>query len=112
MWLTSYDLDPAWGPVEVELARRASIGERADLAWSVLNPALPTERGGHSRVLLGARHQGDSVWREPTRWPMHVYVCLPVDGVEEASNFTRDQVTIEYWGLLHQTREQAELDTY
>jgi len=43
---------------------------------------------------------------------MHVYVCLPVDGVEEASNFTRDQVTIEYWGLLHQTREQAELDTY
>lgn len=112
VWLTSYDIDPGWGPIEANLVRKASIGERTDWAWVVLDPPLEVDGRSRSRVLLGARHQGDSVWSEPERWPMHVYVCLPESGEEPGTQFTRDQVTNRYWGLLHQNRERAEIDQY
>jgi hypothetical protein len=112
VWLTSYDIDPAWGPIEASLAGEASIGERTDWAWAVLDPPLEVDGQRRSRVLLGARHQGDSVWSEPQRWPMHVYVCLPDSGDDPSRHFTPEQVTNRYWGLLHQTRERAEVDQY
>jgi hypothetical protein len=111
VWLTSYDTDPAWGPIEADLVGAASIGQRTDWAWAVLEPPLRMNRDSRVRVLLGARHR-DSVWSEPERWPVHVYVCVPKRGVEMNSDLTRDQVTIAYWGLLHQTRERAEIDQY
>lgn len=114
MWLTSYDIDSRWGPVEANLIGRASIGTRTDWAWALLEPPIQIDGQSRNRVLLGARHQGGSVWSEPDRWPVHVYVCVPneSDSDETASHFDRDQVTIEYWGLLHQTRARAELDEY
>jgi hypothetical protein len=32
MWLTSYDIEPGWGPIEVNLVAHASIGQRTDWA--------------------------------------------------------------------------------
>jgi hypothetical protein len=112
VWLTSYDTDPGWGPIEANLVSEASIGERTDWAWVVLDPPLVVDGQSRSRVLLGARHRGDSVWSEPERWPVHVYVCLPESDEEQGSHFTRDQVTNRDWGLLHQTRKRAERDKY
>jgi hypothetical protein len=112
VWLTSYDMDPAWGPIEANLVGAVTIGQRTDWAWAVLEPPLRMNGDSRVLVLLGARHQGDSVWSEPGRWPIHVYVCVPKRGDETNSHFTRDQVTIAYWGLLHQTRERAEVDQY
>lgn len=112
MWLTSYDLDPAWGPIEVKLVAEASIGRRTDWAEALLDPPLLVDGRPRSRVLLGARHQGDSVWAEPERWPVHVYVCLPEIEDETRRAFTVEEVTNRYWGLLHQTRERAEVDQY
>jgi hypothetical protein len=43
---------------------------------------------------------------------MHVYVCLPESDVDPSRHFTPEQVTNRYWGLLHQTRERAEVDQY
>ena len=112
MWLTSYDIEPAWGPIEATLVDETSIGERWDWTWAVLDPPLAVDGQPRSRVLLGARHQGGSVWSEPERWPVHVHICLPKNGHETNTHFTREDVTIEYWGLLHQSRERAEVDQY
>ena len=112
MWLTSYDIEPAWGPIEANLVGEATIGERTDWALATVEPALRMNGDSHLRVLLGARHRGDSVWSEPERWPMHVYVCLTEPGSETSSVFSRDQVTIESWGLLHQSRGRAVVDHF
>jgi hypothetical protein len=112
MWLTSYDTVPAWGPLEVNLLGQASIGERTDWAWAVLHPPLVVDGQRRSRVLLGTRHRGNSVWSEPKRWPVHVYVCLAGSDDEASNHFTREEVTNQYWGLLHQSRERAEVDEY
>ena len=42
---------------------------------------------------------------EQGRWPVHVYVCVPEVAAESRKDFTRDQVTVAFWGLLHQSRE-------
>jgi hypothetical protein len=114
MWLTSYDVDPGWGPVEADLVGQASIGERTDWAWAVLGAPIRIEDEPRTRVLLGSRHQGGSVWSDPERWPIHVYVCVPKrdspDGI--VGSFDADQVRIAYWGLLHQSRERAEVDEH
>lgn len=98
------------GPIEVTLVAHASIGPRTDRAWATLESPLRINGQVRDRALLGARHQGDSVWSEPVRWPVHVYVCVPEVAAESRNDFTREQVTIAYWGLLHQSREQAEID--
>jgi hypothetical protein len=41
-----------------------------------------------------------------------VYVCLPESDDEMSSYFTREDGTIQYWELLHQSRERAEVDQY
>jgi hypothetical protein len=105
-------MEPRWGPIEAHLVSEASIGQRTDWAWAVLDPPLDVGGTTRRRVLLGARHQGDSVWSEPERWPIHVYVCLTDQDDETTEHFARDAVTIQYWGLLHQTRERAEIDQY
>ena len=113
MWLTSFDRTPPWGPVEVHLIGPASIGTRTDFAWADLEPPIQTDE--HlSRVLLGPRHHGGSVMSEPDRWPVHVFVCVPSEGRsdERPTRFASEGFTILYWGLLHQTRERAELDEY
>jgi hypothetical protein len=112
MWLTSYDVEPRWGPIEVSLVCHASIGQRTDWAWATLEPSLRIDGKARDRVLLGARHRGGSVWSEPERWPVHVYVCIPQATAESRMVFTREQVTIAYWGLLHQSRERAEIEQY
>ena len=112
MWLTSHDTDPAWGPIETHLVGAVSIGQRTDWAWAFLEPPLRIDGEPRNRVLLGARHQGNSVWSEPERWPIHVYVCVPDSGDETEIHFTRNQVTIAYWGLLHQFRDRANVDRY
>lgn len=112
MWLTSYDIDPAWGPIETTFVGEASIGDRTDWAWAALGRPLAVDGQPRSRVLLGARHQGDSVWSKPARWPMHVYVCLPESDAETSSHFTREDIKVQYWGLLHQSRNRAEIDPY
>ncbi len=112
MWLTSYDIEPVWGPIEVNLVGRARIGHRTDWAWATLDPPLRIDGKARDRVLLGARHQRDSVWSEPERWPVHVYVCVPEATAESRNDFTREQVAIAYWGLLHQSKERAEIDQY
>jgi len=40
MWLTSYDIEPEWGPIEVNLAGHASIEQRTDWAWAAVDPPL------------------------------------------------------------------------
>jgi hypothetical protein len=112
MWLTSYDFEPRGGPIEVNLVGHASIGQRTDWAWVTLEPPLRIDGKDRDRVLLGARHQGNSVWSEPGRWPVHVYVCVPEVAAESRNDFTREQVTNAYWGLLHQSRERADIDQY
>jgi hypothetical protein len=113
MWLTSFDIAPTWGPVEVHLLRQASVGTRTDFAWADLEPPIQRHDESLSRVLLGPRHQGGSVWSEPDRWPVHLFVCMPSDGrSEKPGRFERDGVAIMYWGLLHQTRARAEHDQY
>ncbi len=112
MWLTSFDIEPAWGPVEMNLEGEASMGERTDWAWAVLHQPLRLDGEPRTRVLLAARHRGNSVWSEPERWPLHVYVCVPRAGVDTtSSHFTPEDVTI-HWGLMHQSRERAEMDQY
>lgn len=111
VWLTSYDPEDVWPPVEIELTSRVRVGERDDLAWGRLSEPIPLADGLRDRVLVGARHVGDSVWSEPERWPMHVYLCAAsVDG--EPGTLAREQVSIERWGLLHQTRERADADKF
>ena len=112
MWLTSYDTDPAWGPIEAYLLGGASIGQRTDWAWATLEPSLLVGGEAPGRVLLAARHQGDSVWSEPERCPIHVYVCVPELADLTGNQFTQDQVTIAYRGLLHRSRERAEVEQY
>jgi hypothetical protein len=112
MWLTSYDIESGLGPIEVNLVAHASIGQRTDWAWATLEPPLRIDGKARDRVLLGARHQGGSVWSEPGRWPVHVYVCVPEVAAQSRNDFTREQVTIAYWGLLHESRERAEIDQY
>jgi hypothetical protein len=112
VWLTSYDVEPSWGPIEVDLDGEASIGERNDWAWVDLRQPLRLDGEPRVRVLLGARHRGNSVWVEPERWPMHVYVCVPKQGVgTTSSHYGREDVTI-HWGLLHLSRERADTDQY
>jgi len=112
VWLTSYDIDPPWGPIEANLVREAGIGERTDWAWADLDPPLEVNGEFRARVLLGARHQGGSVWSEPERWPIHVYVCLAKPGAETRDRLAPADVTIQYCGLLHQSRERARVDLY
>ena len=72
----------------------------------------PSRCGSPGRVLLAARHQGDSVWSEPERCPIHVYVCVPELADLTGNQSTQDQVTIAYRGLLHRSRERAEVEQY
>lgn len=111
MWLTSYDPEDVWPPVEVELVSRVRIGERDDWAWGHLSSPIPCADEMRDRVLIGARHQGDSVWAEPERWPVHVYLCT-TDPEGEPDVLQPDRVTIARWGLLHQSRERAAADKY
>lgn len=37
MCLTSYDIEPGWGPIEANLVTEASIGQRTNWAWTVLD---------------------------------------------------------------------------
>jgi hypothetical protein len=62
-------------------------------------------------VILGARHQGNNVWA-PTSWPVHVYVCTVPSNLRDRTDFSKDEVTISNWGLLHQTLERAQKDLY
>ena len=46
MWLTSYDIDGHWGPLEVELIGEARVGTRTDWAWAVpLEPPVLRTNG-------------------------------------------------------------------
>jgi hypothetical protein len=113
VWLTSYDPEHVWLPVEVVLESRVQIGDRRDLAWARLSRSIPLSGQTHyDRVLIGARHVGGSVWETPDRWPVHVYLCTTESEHEGDLVLARDQVTIERWGLLHQTRERAETDEF
>jgi hypothetical protein len=112
MWLTSFDVEPGWGPVEATVVGGSSIGDRKDWVVAVLDPALWDPDGSIDCVLLGARHQGESVVAPSGRWPMHVYVCAPKAGVSWSGPMKADEVSILRWGLLHETRERAEVDTY
>ena len=76
MWLTSYDPGGAWPVTEVTLNERASIGERDDWAWASISPPIALAGRERARALVGARHQGNEVWKQPARWPMHVDVCI------------------------------------
>jgi hypothetical protein len=111
VWLTSYDPEDVWEPVEIQLVSRVQIGARDDLAWGHLTAPIPLGDVVQDRVLIGARHRGDSVWGEPQRWPMHVYLCT-TDEDGEPTALSREHVTIARWGLLHQSRERAEADKY
>ena len=76
-------------------------------------PPIRLDGQARSRVLLGSRHRGDSVWTQPERWPMHVYVCVANDDAAQNSDeLTRDQVTNAAWGLLHESPERAAADEY
>ena len=113
MWLTSYDPNEAWPATEVVLVGHARIGSRTDWAWASLCRPIRLDGQARSRVLLGSRHKGDSVWTQPERWPMHVYVCIPNDDAAQNSDeLSRDQVTIVAWGLLHESPERAAVDEY
>jgi len=113
VWLTSYDPNGVWPITEVVLEARARIGDRTDLAWVSLNPAIPIDGRVRSGALLGARHVGDSVWSKPERWPLHVYVCVTNDDADDGSaDLTREQITIARWGLLHESSERAAIDEY
>ena len=113
MWLTSYDPNGAWPATEVVLVGQARIGSRTDWAWASLRRPIRLDGQARSRVLLGSRHRGDSVWTQPKRWPMHVYVCVANDDAAQNSDeLTRDQVTNAAWGLLHESPERAAADEY
>ncbi len=113
MWLTSYDPNGAWPATELTLVGRASVGSRTDWAWASLRGPIRLGDRVRSRVLVGSRHAGDSVWTEPERWPMHVYVCYANDDVaEDCDELSREQITNAAWGLLHQSRKRAATDEY
>jgi len=76
------------GQYEACGSRHSTLTPAGDLSrpsWCVgpASGSAPTGRGSfsnhpsvlrgesHPQVLLGARHQGDSVWSEPRRWPIH-----------------------------------------
>lgn len=107
-WLTQYDVERSWDPVAVHFLNAVSIGDRSDFRWAEVRPRVLDHR---RLVLLGVRHQGESL-DTPTRWPVHVYVCTVTEDDEQADALTKDQVTIAAWGLLHRSRESALTDTY
>ena len=107
-WLTQYDVELSWAPVAVHFLNAASIGNRNDFRWAEVRPRVLDHR---RLVLLGVRHQGESL-ANPTRWPVHVYVCTVTEDDEQAEALTKDRVTIASLGLLHQSRESALTDTY
>jgi hypothetical protein len=96
----------------VDLVGNATIGERSDWAWATLDPPLFVAGKERSRVLLGARHQGDTVWPTQGRWPMHVGVCAPKDGATVDDSLRAEDVTIGAWGLLHESPNRAEVDKF
>ena len=112
VWLTEYDVEAGWGPVEVELESGATVGDRNDWAWATIDPPVSMAGKERSSVLLGARHQGDTVRPTRGRWPMHVYVCAPKDGVTIRDTLRAEDVTIGAWGLLHESRDRAQADKF
>lgn len=94
MWLTSYDIDRGWGPIEASLVGEASIGVRTDWAWVVLDPPL---------VVMVSPDPGSS-WEHGTKGTRSgrspsggrfMYVCLPESDGETSSHFTREDVAIQ-----------------
>ena len=113
MWLTAYDTTRTWPPTEARFGSRVQVGKRKDFAWAELIPPIQRPDGAEwSTVLLGARHQGFSVWDPPSRWPIHVYVCTTSPDHWGGSSIPVDEVTIESWGLLHETRARALVDEF
>ena len=108
VWLTSYDPNGQWPAVEVALESPAQIGDRSDWAWVVLSTPILLGDTERSRLLVGARHEGDDVWSQPKRWPMHVYVCTVQPEREASGLLNRDEVTIAAWGLLHESGDRAD----
>jgi hypothetical protein len=102
MWLTSYDPNGVWTPVEVRLERAVQIGSRSDHVWSHLEHSIRLQGGQVQRVILGTRHAGFDIWHSTT-WPIQAYLCtLPLESAERI-DFSPDEVTIAAWGLLHES---------
>lgn len=62
-WLTQYDVGRSWDPVEVRFLGGSAIGDRTDFRWARVRPQVLRNR---EMVLLGVRHQGDTL-DTPTR---------------------------------------------
>ncbi len=112
VWVTSYDPNNRWPPVETKLHSRATVGQRNDWGWAALSEPIAVGGTLRSRLLIAARHQGDNVWEQPQRWPVHVYLCSVPPEREGAEALDVQEVTIEAWGLLHQSAERATADEY
>jgi len=54
MWLTSYDIEPRWGRIEVNLVAHASIGQRSD--WERQVVAMPHSESRDAGTIEASRH--------------------------------------------------------
>jgi hypothetical protein len=110
VWLTSYDPGGAWAPTDVQLEKPVTIGLRADHAWVQLTPSINLSGLPFSRVILGARHDGDNVWFLGEA-SIDVYVCTVSPELAILDTFTKDQVQIDRWAILHPSLSSDEIET-
>lgn len=104
--LDSYDIEPPFAQRRVTVLKTARCGERTDWLWVRLEP--PLEVGPHRWLrttlsldvaAMAPRHVGTTLDEGP--WPAHVYICRAKEpATTMATEFTPDDISIEYWGLV------------
>jgi hypothetical protein len=109
VWLTSFDPGAAWAPTEVQLMRPVTIGSRADHAWAQLAQPINLSGLPVSQIILGARHAGDNVWLLGES-SIHVFVCTVSPELANRDAFTRDQIQIDRWAILHPSLSKKEIE--
>jgi len=89
--------------------RPVTIGARADHAWAHLTQPINLSGLPVSHAILGARHAGDNVWLLGET-SIHVFVCTVSPELDNRDTFTKDQVKIDRWAILHPELSKLEIE--
>lgn len=104
-YLISTELREPYSPRKCRVVRRLRSELRDDLALIEVEPPLPSAVyetcEDVRRLILGARHQGTSIF-PVTEWPLPVYICLLNDEVNgpRSDVIASEALSIVDWGEI------------